>query len=63
MPNPNARCGGRSKKTRSSVALTGRCLPVRRKNGTPDQRHVSMSTRRAMNVSVVDPGFTPTVSR
>ena len=39
--------GGALKTTRSSVWVTGRHLPVRRKNGTPDQRQFSISSRMA----------------
>ena len=35
------------------------CFPVRRKKGTPAQRQLSISQRRAMNVSVSEPGDTP----
>ena len=38
-------------------------LPVRRKNGTPAQRQLSMRQRRAMNVSVSENGDTPCSSR
>ena len=38
---------GRWKTSRSSVCVTGRCLPVRMKNGTPDQRQLSISSRSA----------------
>ena len=38
-------------------------FPVRRKNGTPAQRQLSISQRRAMNVSVSEFGATPGSSR
>ena len=38
---------GRLKTSRSSVCVTGRRLPVRMKNGTPDQRQLSISRRSA----------------
>ena len=40
--------------SRSSVCVTGRHLPVRMKNGTPDQRQLSISSRSAAYVSVVE---------
>ena len=39
--------GGWWKTSRSSVCVTGRHLPVRMKNGTPDQRQFSISSRIA----------------
>ena len=45
--------GGRLNTSRSSVCVTGRRLPVRMKNGTPDQRQLSISSRSAAYVSVV----------
>ena len=39
--------GGSLKTSRSSVWVIGRHLPVRMKNGTPDQRQLSISSRRA----------------
>ena len=50
------RRGGRLKTSRTSVWVTGRCLPVRMKNGTPDQRQFSISSRIAAYVSVVESG-------
>ena len=44
-PKPSR--GGRLKMTRSSVWVTGSRLPVRMKNGTPDQRQFSISSRIA----------------
>ena len=41
------------------VVLTGIDFPARMRNGTPDQRQLSMRSRRAAYVSVVDPGATP----
>ena len=49
--------------TRTSVTLTGSDLPVRTKNGTPDQRQLSISSRIAQYVSVCEPGATPSTSR
>ena len=40
-------------------APSARCLPVRRKNGTPAHRQLSISQRRAMNVSVSESRATP----
>ena len=47
VANPNPRRGGRRNTTRISVCVTGRSLPVRMKNGTPDHRQLSMSRRSA----------------
>ena len=44
-----ANFGGRLKMTRISVARTGSALPARMKNGTPDQRQLSISSRNAAN--------------
>ena len=55
--------GGRSKTSLTSVWVAARCFPVRMKNGTPDQRQLSMSSRRAAYVSVVESAATPSVSR
>ena len=41
--------------------MTGSRLPVRMKNGTPDQRQFSMSSRSAAYVSVVESGATPSI--
>ena len=41
------------KTTRTSVTVTGSDLPARMKNGTPDQRQLSISSRMAQYVSVV----------
>ena len=51
----NASFGGRLKMTRISVSRTGSALPARMGNGTPDQRQLSISRRRAANVSVCSP--------
>ncbi len=51
------------KTTRTSVTVTGSDLPARMKNGTPDQRQLSISRRMAQNVSVCEPGATPSTSR
>ena len=42
-----------------SVIFWARPLPVRRKNGTPAHRQLSMSTCIMENVSVVESGATP----
>ena len=55
--------GGRLNTSRSSVWVTGSRLPVRMKNGTPDQRQLSISSRSAAYVSVVESGATPGMSR
>ena len=44
---PKPSLGGRLKMTRSSVSVTGSRLPVRMKNGTPDHRQFSISSRIA----------------
>ena len=46
------RCGGCLKTSRTSVCVTGSRLPARMKNGTPDQRQLSISSRSAVYVSV-----------
>jgi len=46
-----------------SLARVGSRLPVRRKNGTPAQRQLSMKAWSATNVSVCDVLFTPASSR
>ena len=51
------------KTTRSSVCVAGRHFPVRMKNGTPDQRQLSISSRSAAYVSVVESGATPSIAR
>ena len=43
----NSSRGGALNSTIASVAVTGRCLPVRISQGTPAQRHESISKRRA----------------
>ena len=55
--------GERLKRRRTSVWVTGNSLPVRMKNGTPSQRQLSTSSRRAANVSVVESGATPGIAR
>ena len=52
-----------SKTIRTSVTVTGIALPARMKKGTPDQRQLSISSRIAQKVSVVEPAATPAVSR
>ena len=44
-PNPSR--GGCRNTSRTSVWVAGRHLPVRMKNGTPDQRQLSISSRSA----------------
>ncbi len=51
------------KTTRTSVTVTGSDLPARMKKGTPDQRQLSISSRNAQNVSICEPGATPSTSR
>lgn len=59
-PNsPNPRDGGSLKIRRTSVTVRVMALPALMKNGTPDQRQLSMPSRRAANVSVVEAGSTP----
>ena len=53
--------GGVLEDSRSSVCVAGRRLPVRMKNGTPDQRQLSMSSRSAAYVSVVESAATPSI--
>ena len=48
--------GGCLKTRRTSVWVTGRRLPVRMRNGTPDQRQLSISRRSAQYVSVSESG-------
>ena len=51
------------KTTRTSVTVTGSDFPARMKNGTPDQRQLSISSRIAQKVSVCESGATPSTSR
>ena len=51
----------RLKTSRTSVWVIGSRFPVRMKNGTPDQRQLSMSSRSAAYVSVVESGATPSI--
>jgi hypothetical protein len=60
---PKPRRGGSLKISRSSVCVAGSRFPVRMTNGTPDQRQLSMYSRSAAYVSVVEPGATPSMSR
>jgi hypothetical protein len=53
--------GGCLNTSRSSVCMIGRRLPVRMKTGTPAQRQLSISSRRAANVSVVESFATPSI--
>ena len=55
--------GGCLNTSRSSVTVTGMFLPVRMKNGTPDQRQLSTWSCRAAYVSVVESEATPSISR
>ena len=58
---PNPRFGGFLNTSRTSVWVTGSRLPVRMKNGTPDQRQFSMFNRSAAKVSVVESAATPSI--
>ena len=60
--NPKPSRGGFLNTSRTSVWVTGSRLPVRMKNGTPAQRQLSMSSRNAANVSVVEPAATPSIA-
>ena len=60
---PNWICGTRWSRTTASVAVTGSDLPARIRTGTPAQRQFSISKRAATNVSVSEPGATPSTSR
>ena len=53
-----SRCGTSLNWIAISDARFGSRFPVRRKNGTPDQRQSSTSKRAATNVSVSDSGST-----
>ena len=44
---------------RTSVVRTGSDFPARMRNGTPDHRQLSIQSRNAAYVSVVDPAATP----
>ena len=55
--------GGRRNTSRTSVTRAASALPALMKNGTPAQRQLSTSSRRAAKVSVVDPLATPGTSR
>src|ERR1700679_3905660 len=55
----NRRDGGGRNVTAISVSAVDRHFPVRRKNGTPDQRQLSISTLMATNVSVRESLATP----
>src|SRR5271157_5293378 len=58
----NRRSGGRLKCREISVVLRESRFPVRRRNGTPAQRHESRKTLIAAKVSVQEPGATPSSS-
>ena len=45
--SPKTSCGAGRKRTRTSVAVTGRHFPARISNGTPAQRHESAASRSA----------------
>ena len=60
-PRPSR--GGSRNTSRTSVCVTGRHLPVRMKNGTSDQRQLSMCRRSAAYVSVFESGATPSICR
>ena len=55
--------GGSRKAIEMMRAPSAMRLPVRRKNGTPAHRQLSISHRRAMNVSVSESAATPGSSR
>jgi hypothetical protein len=59
----NTSRGGDLKMILTSVTRSGSSLPARMKNGTPDQRQLSISSRSAAKVSVCDPGLTPGTDR
>ncbi len=61
IPKPSR--GGCLNTTRTSVWVTGRRFPVRMKNGTPDQRQFSISSRSAAYVSVAESAATPSIPR
>ena len=44
-----------------AVCVVGSRFPVRMKKGTPDQRQLSMSSRSAAYVSVVESAATPSM--
>ena len=52
----NSTCGTERKCTEIVVRRSGRRLPVRKKNGTPDHRQLSTNALKATNVSVVESG-------
>ncbi len=54
--------GGVAKVTTASVVVTPRFLPARISQGTPAQRHESISNRTATKVSVSECGSTPSAS-
>ncbi len=56
-------CGGSRKAIEMIRAPSAMHLPVRRKNGTPAQRQLSTSARRATKVSVFESEATPGSSR
>ena len=51
--------GGSRKAIEMILCPSASLLPVRRKNGTPAQRQLSMAHFRAMKVSASDSGSTP----
>ena len=67
VPTPesagNIDLGGSRKAMEMMRSPPPSCLPVRRKKGTPAQRQLSISQRRATNVSVSESGATPGMSR
>jgi hypothetical protein len=54
MVKSNGRCGARLNTSAISVTLRPSRFPVLRKNGTPAQRRVSISSVIAANVSVLE---------
>src|ERR1700722_923210 len=67
MPTPdpggNIDLGGSRNAIETMRAPSAISLPVRRKNGTPAQRQLSISQRSAMNVSVSESRDTPSLQR
>src|ERR1700722_20210669 len=62
-PAGNMLLGGSRKAMEMMRSPPPNSLPVRRKKGTPAQRQLSISQRRATNVSVSESGATPGMSR
>ena len=62
-PAGNIDSGGSLKAIEMTRAPSASFLPVRRKNGTPAQRQLSISTLRATNVSVSEYSATSSLPR